>query len=337
MKRCVKCIMPETAKGITFDNEGVCNLCRNYKEFIPKGEEVLKQEIKDFVDENAEFNCVVPVSGGRDSAYVLYYVKKILGLKPIAVHNNNDFETEIVKKNLDLMTKVLDVPLVYVKSPTEISKKVVAEKVKMNSYFGAGLVIAQICEACKYGFEAVAYNVARKNKIKLVFWGDSVYESTADYYEMVKSKPPNKLRRIFSAGMFNFLKYKLYFKKMKKEYGSNKPDGLKEIHLYDYIEWDRKLIVETIKKELGWSVPEKSATTWRVDCYLIPLINYLSEKVYGVSKIEIGFSNMVRSGKMDRTEAIKEIELIKKNMNIEDIEKFFKKIGCEDILIKLSE
>lgn len=326
--------MPETAKGIKFGQDGLCQLCKDYKEFIPKGEHELRKGLEGNLNLKGDSNCIVPVSGGRDSAYALYYSKKILGLKPLAVHNDNDFETEIANKNLEVITQNLSVPLIRVSSKKQITKKIVAEKFKMNAPFGAGLVVDQTCEACEYGFHSAAYNTARKNGIKVIIWGDSQDESTKPFHQLFQHRVPTKWERLFSPSAVNLFKYKFYVNEMKKELGSNSSQGLKDIHLYDYIRWDQKVIVDTIQGELGWSVPENSPTTWRVDCSLIPIVNYLTGKAYGVSKLEIGFSNMIRSGKMDRNDAVKQVAQITKNTDVDKLKMFLKEINIHESIIQ---
>jgi glucosamine--fructose-6-phosphate aminotransferase (isomerizing) len=333
MKRCTRCIIPETANGIQFDENGLCQLCRDYKKIMPKGEEELRKEIEGYVNKEAEFNCVVPVSGGRDSSYALYYAKEILGLRPIAVHNDNDFETEIARENMGNMTKALNVPLVRVSSKEQISKKIVTEKFKMNAPFGPGLVVDQTCEACKYGYESVVYNTTRKRGIQLIIWGDSVEESTSPFHLLFEHKTPSKWERLFSPGCLSYFKYKYLFEKMKRAYGPDSPKGLKEIHLYDYIEWDRKDKLETIQNKLGWSKPNDSVTSWRIDCSLVPLVSYLTLKAYGVSKIELGFSSMIRNGKMEREDALRQVSEIKDKMNIDDHISFLRKLNISSSCI----
>jgi glutamine---fructose-6-phosphate transaminase (isomerizing) len=334
MKRCKKCIMPETAKGITLDENGLCQLCREHKEFVPKGEEALRKEISEYLRETSEYDCIVAVSGGRDSSYALYYAKQVLGLKPVAVHNDNDFETDTANRNLESITRSMDVPLIRMSSQKRVSKKIVAEKFKMNSHFGPWLVVDETCEACEYGFHSAAYNEARKRGVQLIIWGDSADESTKPYHSLFQhNKVPTKWDRLFRRGMVNVVKYKLLFDQMKREYGRRDPEGLKEIRLYDYIRWDRRIIVDTIEEKMGWSAPADSPTTWRVDCSLVPLVNYLTEKAYGVSKIEIGFSNMIRNGKMDRTEALKQVEKIKANTDPKAFKSFLMEMGVSESAI----
>jgi len=332
LRRCSKCIMPETAKGLRFDGNGLCQLCKDYKEFIPRGEQELRKEIEEYLNGKVAYNCIVPVSGGRDSAYALYYAKEILGLRPLAVHNDNDFETEVANKNLEVMTKSLNVPLIRVSPKKHITKKIVVEKFKMNAHFGAGLVVDQTCEACEYGFHSAAYNIARKEGIKIILWGDSLDESTVPFHKLFSHHVPTKWERLVSPGILSLFKYKNYFNKMQKECGSDSPNGLKAIHLYDYIRWDQRIIVETIQKELGWSVPENSRT-WRVDCSLVPLVNHLTEKAYGVSKLEIGFSSMIRSGKMDRDDALRQVENVKNNTDVDKLKTFLKEMNISQSVI----
>lgn len=327
MKRCSRCIMPETAKGIKLDENGLCQLCTGFKKTIPEGKEQLLKDIETYVSKDSKYNCIVPLSGGRDSAYALYYAKEVLGLRPIAVHNDNDFVTEIARKNIEKIKKSLDMPLIEASSTEKSSKKIVAEKFKMNAPFGPGLVVAQTCEACKYGFESASYNTARKEGIQLIIWGDSTDESTQPYHVLVNHKTPSKWQRLLSSGVLNVFKYKYYLGKLKKEYGPDSPEGLKELHLYDYIEWNRELIVDTIKKKMGWAKPEGSPTSWRIDCTLIPLVNYLTYKAYGVSKMELGFSNMIRNGKMSRNDALRQVKEIEAAANINQLESFLKEIN----------
>lgn len=321
MERCARCIIPKTAKGIVFNDSGECQLCSGFQKYIPLGGKALEKEIQPYIQDSPGFNCVVPVSGGRDSAFALYYAKRVLGLKPIAFHNNNDFETDIAKNNLQAMASALDVPLIRTFSPREHARKIVAEKFKMNLPYGPGLMVHHACEACKFGFETGAYNTARARGIKLVIWADSKYESTVPYHDLNPQQhaAPSSIKRLMAGQGWSLLKYRYYFSQLSKEYGPHHTRGIKEIHLYDYVQWDQNEIVETIGKHLGWSAPENSPTTWRVDCKLVPLVNYLTWKAYGVSKIELGFANMVRAGQMKREDAIQKGELIQQNMDLQQL------------------
>ena len=78
MKRCKKCILPENYPGITFNEEGICNYCLTYKKREYYGEEELKKILEAYRNKNGNYDCIVGISGGRDSAYALYYLVNII-------------------------------------------------------------------------------------------------------------------------------------------------------------------------------------------------------------------------------------------------------------------
>jgi hypothetical protein len=166
--------------------------------------------------------------------------------------------------------------------------------------------------------------------VRLIIWGDSTDESTEPYHTLIDHSNASFVERLKKPqllALFNYLKYKYHFKRMHHEYGEHSSEGLTEVHLFDYLLWDRRVITETIQKELGWTKPDDSPTSWRIDCQLVPLVNHLVKKAYGVSKIELGFANMVRSGKMDRDDALKQVAEIERLSTTTDIEHFLKEMG----------
>ncbi|MCJ7762148.1 hypothetical protein MUP38_01680, partial [Candidatus Bathyarchaeota archaeon] len=73
--------MPETFPGISFDEEGVCNYCRDYTKVSVLGEEALKQELSKYQGKGEKYDCLVPISGGRDSSFTLYQIVKKYGMR----------------------------------------------------------------------------------------------------------------------------------------------------------------------------------------------------------------------------------------------------------------
>lgn len=76
MKRCQQCILPDSAPGATLDEKEICNFCREYKKVQYLGEDALKEHIEYAKKNGGKYECVVPLSGGRDSTYVLYLAAK---------------------------------------------------------------------------------------------------------------------------------------------------------------------------------------------------------------------------------------------------------------------
>ena len=76
LKRCKKCVLPETYPYVDLDAKGVCRYCREHKPIKIKGEKLLLDEIQKYKSSNGEPDCIVALSGGRDSCYGLHYIKK---------------------------------------------------------------------------------------------------------------------------------------------------------------------------------------------------------------------------------------------------------------------
>ena len=105
MKRCTKCITPETHETIMFDNKGVCNICNqiNFKntKINWKAKSIeLKKLVNQYKGKN-DYDCIVPFSGGKDSVWTLYYLVKELKLKPLVVRFDHGF----LRPNLEENTK----------------------------------------------------------------------------------------------------------------------------------------------------------------------------------------------------------------------------------------
>lgn len=101
IKICQRCVLPETFPNIRFNEKGVCNFCMEYKKSEPNFEKEKELEmIFESLKRNNPYNCLVPLSGGKDSAFVLYIIVKKYNLKPFAITLNNYFRTKIADINL---------------------------------------------------------------------------------------------------------------------------------------------------------------------------------------------------------------------------------------------
>ena len=119
---CTRCIQDETVPGISFDDNGVCNYCHLHDELcemFPNGEKGTKQLnkiIKNIKQQskNKEFDCVVGISGGRDSIYLLYNAVKVWKLRVLAVHSNDYFDNPIATENMRKAVEKLNIKFINV-------------------------------------------------------------------------------------------------------------------------------------------------------------------------------------------------------------------------------
>jgi len=117
VKECSRCILNETLQSITFDDDGVCNYCHTHDALeiqYPIDPEALQKIADDIkkVGKGKPFDCVVGISGGKDSSYLLHLAKVELGLHPIAVHYDNGWDAPVAVRNIRRMTEALQVPLI---------------------------------------------------------------------------------------------------------------------------------------------------------------------------------------------------------------------------------
>ena len=118
---CSRCVMDTTAKEISFDDNGECNFCKHY-DTVEKSEvfsdkagqeklDVLVSEIKK-KGKNKKYDVLIGLSGGVDSSYVAYLLKKKYNLRALAVHLDNGWNTELAVANVEEVIKRLDIDLI---------------------------------------------------------------------------------------------------------------------------------------------------------------------------------------------------------------------------------
>ena len=149
MKRCNKCILPENYPGITFNAEGVCNYCRDYKKRDLYGEDELKRILEYYRDKNKNYDCIVGISGGRDSAYALYYLVKKCDLRVLGYTADNGFIPEAAKLNIKNMTDILGIDLVI--EEHDLVKKSIKHIIKSWIRKPSPAMIGLICVG--FGFD----------------------------------------------------------------------------------------------------------------------------------------------------------------------------------------
>ncbi len=111
MRYCKKCLYPDAKPQIIFNDEGICSACVNHekKEIIDWNEK--RQEFEEILDKyksknKTNYDCIIPVSGGKDSHYQTYVIKKEFGLNPLVINFHPHDQTELGKKNLENLKKI---------------------------------------------------------------------------------------------------------------------------------------------------------------------------------------------------------------------------------------
>jgi hypothetical protein len=199
--------MPSTYPNIYFNHGGICNFCTDYKQYHKYfGKEKLINLINS-INNKSEYDCIVPLSGGKDSVFILYYSVKKLGLKPLAVSYDSGFQVEIAKKNVKNACEILNVPLIIKKSPRNTQLKLIRESLLVSKKVGSFI---NFCGNCEVMLRTVCINTAKKYNVPFVFWGSSALESHnnlnyENYRNLGKRKKLDLVKRLIN-GISNWIK-----------------------------------------------------------------------------------------------------------------------------------
>ena len=322
--RCRKCILPDNYPGIEFTKTGICSHCIRYKSARYLGEEELYKFLQSFSQENADFDVVVGVSGGRDSSYVLYYLAKICKLRVLAYCADNGFIPLQTKIQIKKMADRLKVRLIIEKH--NLLKKHI--KANLHSWLrkpSPGMV-PMICCGCKLGMFSGLLKCAKAYKIPLVAIGMAPIERTEYKRTFLRTNPFGNI-----IGVRNFKKLSLLFgllyETLRNPFYFLKPGSIityaKEylyffdietmrrlfypkqriLFFYKYIKWDEKEIQSTIENECGMPAP-----SWRSDCKVSLIRKYLMKKTVGFTDNDDILSNMIRENMITREEALERLK-----------------------------
>jgi hypothetical protein len=321
MNRCTRCILPETVPGLSLDDEGVCNFCRDYRKIEYEGEGPLLAAFdrarRRAAERGCEYDCIVPLSGGRDSSFMIHFAASH-DLRTLAVNYDNEFATPHSVENMHAVCAATGATLKRFRSRGDLGRKIVAASVRNALPCGVNTVVGSMCGACNYGFRSVVYDTARRLRIPLILWGDSRIEETTHMTRYARRPAPPLPRRLLGKLRPQNLKARWYQARLSREFPSGNgllddlklappalnDDGIEEISPFFYIPWDRRALKDTILNELGWRIPDHVKSTWRTDCRLEPLVTYCFHAIFGCAKNAFGYHNMINEGQMTRDEAL---------------------------------
>lgn len=318
LRRCSKCLLPHTMTYIDFDGDGVCNYCRTHKRIAVQGEEALRRRLEPYRRPDRDYDCIVPFSGGRDSAYGLHYVKNVLGMRPVAYTYDWGVLTDLGRRNqaricghlgvehiiisADIRAKRLNVRrnlAAWLKRP-ELGmipilmagdKQLMHHAVTLKKQLGIRPLLFSYGNGLEDGFFKIGFSGIRMTASKphqQLAVADKL--RLAAYYAGQYARNPSYINRSLLDTMYAF--YSIFMLTDDS------------IHLFNYIPWDEKELLRTIIDEYGWESEPETAATWRIDDGTSPFYNYIYMAVAGFTEFETFRSIQVREGTLGREEAL---------------------------------
>jgi hypothetical protein len=320
LRRCKKCVLPETFPFLSFDNKGVCNYCNNYKlKNQQKPENELVRLVDAYRSKDGSPDCIIPLSGGRDSTYVLHYAKKVLGLNPITLTYDWGMVTDLARRNIARICGKLGVENIIVAADIHWKRENIHKNVKAWLNKPELGMIPLFMSGDKY-FYYYANKIKEENNIKLNILGINDLENTDFKVGFAGIAPRFDKDRIYSMTLQDKLKLFKYvggnfitnpgylnqslldsFGSIISRYFTHKRDYY---HLFDYLKWDEKEVEETIIKEYNWEKAIDTKSTWRIGDGTASFYNYIYTLVAGFSENDTFRSNQVREGMITREEAL---------------------------------
>lgn len=301
---CKKCIMDTTDPDITFDKHGVCNHCHHYEQTINKKKYLSKRKsdaLQNLVKrikkdgKNKKYDCIIGISGGVDSTYVAYLSKK-LGLRALAVHLNNGYNTKLSEENIKNSINKLKIDFYDY-------------KINLKEFYDLQLSFLKASTPdieipTDHAIIAVLYEVASKNNIKYILSGHNtatecggVASWSQGHYDWKYIKSIQKKfgrMRLKTFPHFGILKF-IYHNLIKK---------IKRISILDYVDYEKNKVLNIIEKELNWQPYEGKHNE---SIYTRFLQEYIFPKKFGFSKKRLHLSSLIWSGQETRESAIKKM------------------------------
>jgi len=324
LKRCTKCILPETMPFIKFDEEGVCNYCHNYKSRNkPKPKEELFKLVEPYRRAGKELDCIVPFSGGRDSCYGLHLIVEELGMKPVTYTYDWGMVTDLGRRNISQMCGDMGVENIIVAA--DISQK--RKNIKMNlqawlksPHLG---MMAMLTAGDKHFFRYVE-DIKKQTGINLNLWGVNPLEVTHFKTGFLGIAPDFEEKRVYSHGIMKQLRYhSKRFKAMLEspsyfnsslwdtlsgEYYRSFTEKQDYYHIFDYWAWDEKTVNDTLINQYDWETAIDTSTTWRIGDGTAGFYNYVYYTVAGFTEHDTFRSNQIREGQLTREKALELVE-----------------------------
>ena len=308
MKRCSSCVLPEYTPKIEFDEDGVCNVCKDFEtqwssfhKNKSSRDRVLNEIFNTLRDKDSRYDCLVPISGGLDSTYALYMCKRIYNLRTLAFNFNNGFQTGIAKQNIENAIDKLDVDYITTSTPWEKARKLYALFFRKTGEF---------CTPCNMGIWSNSFKIASDANIPLIVAGASnriserlprggrIYGWSPSYFkEVIRDEIP--LEDVID---YLYVPENIHNCAIKRssDVDFNNP---KILHLPDFIDWNSISMVNTLENELNW---EKLGDRFHhIDCMMESVNDHLKQRRWGLSSA-MYYSMLMRTVLITRDQALEQ-------------------------------
>jgi N-acetyl sugar amidotransferase len=349
MEYCKRCCYPANARpGIVFDEQGVCSGCRSFeaKTFArsridwAEREKMLQELLREYqARQRAKgnpYDCIVPVSGGKDSTYQTWYIKEKCGLNPLLVSYNHSFNTPLGIRNLANLVDQMDCNLVRFTTPPGAAKRLahyMLQKVgDVTWHYHAGIMTFPIRAAVQYD-------------IPLLVWGEEGFSELVgmhnldDFVEFTKKKRQEHSMRGFEPeDLLEDPDCPVSSYDLAPFFYPSDEDlervGVRGIYISNYIPWDGREQAEFVIEKLNFEPAQDRERTFNTyakldDIHANGLHDYLKYLKFGYGRGTDDAANEIRHGRMTREQGI-EMVLRYDHVRPYDTDLFLQAVGMTE-------
>lgn len=303
--RCTRCVLPGRDPDVILDDDGICNHCAHWQADRPQADPLRESDfvrILDKVRGRGRYDCLVMVSGGKDSVAALDYMKRRFHCEPLAFTFDHGIGNPDALENVRRATEILDVDRVFLQSRYMLD--FFAEIVRRRAP-------VPICPVCSLWYMSETYALARQYDIRLVITGwtrgqllgggrsgtrkdlfPSLTRATRDFIRTMRREYP-KYRR-----------FPLTMDEVRRRHRK-----VRTLSPHWYLGYEEEQYRQKIADELDWRPVRSSYPRGSVNCYLNFLAAWLSNRDYGFNHHHIEMSQLIRLGEASRDEALEALRI----------------------------
>lgn len=305
---CVNCVMDTSDPGIHFDSRGWCDHCTSFAQHTrPKwhpdahGREILRRKVERIRrhGEGRDFDCIIGMSGGIDSSYLVYLAKEELGLRPLVFHVDGGWNSQIAVNNIEKIIDGLGLELY-----TEVINWKEMRDLQL-AFFKSGVPHIDLPQ--DHAYFATMYQFAEKYKVKYILTGANIATEGVRnpleyfYYGTDMWQIRDIHRRFGREPLVDFplsgiLRHKVYLRYIR---------GIEVVQPLDFMPYVKAEAMDLLEKRFGWQrYPRKhfeSRFTKFFEGYWLP-------KKFGFDTRRVQYSSLILTGQMAREAALAELK-----------------------------
>lgn len=313
MKRCEKCVLPETFPGIDFDEVGICNFCRSFK-----GRNILENSITKYhlrfnelletSSKIGSYDCLMAFSGGKDSTYTLVLLKEQYNLSILALTMDNGFISPHTQDNIYRVIEKLGVDHIMYKPSFDLLKSIFQKAVNSVMYSKKTLTRAStICTSCMGIVKFLTLRLAIESDIPFIIYGwspgqipieASIFKNNPTMIRSMQKVLLEPMREAAGPDIENYF--------LREQHFSHKEKFPYNISPLAFLNYDEKKVIDTITK-YGWRRPNDTDPN-STNCLLNAFAIKVHKDRFQFNPYVFELSKLVREGYMDRSEAIQRLE-----------------------------